>query len=684
MPKKTAQKKDFFVSYTGRDKQIAEWIAWTLEEEGGYSTIIQAWDFKTGAYFTLDMDKAETEAERTIAVLSQAYVESRFCKSEWAAAYVQDPDGEKGKLIPVKVEDFEPAGNFKALSHINLTGLEEDAAQRLLLNEVKCRLDEIARKKPEKKPTFSRIAKRTVKKKPDFTMIPLTFKPLDLGRTDELVGRDEAMRWLEAHLFSGNGNATALVSSLQGAGGMGKTFLARTFAERYGDRVLFLPVYLGETKPFDAGMQFLRLEGFDTSMVDSDGKLKTMLHSFYAEGEGVLLLDDVRSADAELLFPQVNTWRVLLTTRDTSLANRLCGDGNVKALDVLSEAESLQLMKNVLGKQFMGERINDYRTLGEFLANRPYAIRLAAGYLAGALDPCPKQLLERLKNSVDTAVDDKYSFKRLEVLLGDCIGQLEAKSRLSMGLVSDLSVCADEGINAKRFFEWQERKRSDVAVAVIETGITTARDLGILLVEDDERSEEEGGGGRPRRTGLAAKRFRLHTDLLKVVRKRGEGDGAADDARRRRAGSLIGYYEAVLVKREYGKTLDRSLHAQVFSLVERFGGDGERCRRLYDAFWDHLRRTGELQQAFDLGETFRKQAEEKENKDDMQGSYGNQALILQARGRLDEAMELLQKMETICLEVGLLPHLKWCYNAQIKLLEQSGKTEDAGRVACVT
>jgi hypothetical protein len=39
------KEKDFFISYTGKDRPWAEWIAWHLENRGGYSTIIQAWDF---------------------------------------------------------------------------------------------------------------------------------------------------------------------------------------------------------------------------------------------------------------------------------------------------------------------------------------------------------------------------------------------------------------------------------------------------------------------------------------------------------------------------------------------------------------------------------------------------------------------------------------------------------------
>ena len=31
---------DFFISYTNANKDWAEWIAWVLEEEGEYKTII--------------------------------------------------------------------------------------------------------------------------------------------------------------------------------------------------------------------------------------------------------------------------------------------------------------------------------------------------------------------------------------------------------------------------------------------------------------------------------------------------------------------------------------------------------------------------------------------------------------------------------------------------------------------
>src|SRR6266849_912235 len=102
-------RKDFFISYTSADRSWAEWIAWHLED-AGYTTVIQAWDFRPGSNFVLEMQKGAQEAERTIAVLSQNYLTARFTQHEWAAAFAQDPTGENGTLVPVRVADCELKG----------------------------------------------------------------------------------------------------------------------------------------------------------------------------------------------------------------------------------------------------------------------------------------------------------------------------------------------------------------------------------------------------------------------------------------------------------------------------------------------------------------------------------------------------------------------------------------------
>jgi hypothetical protein len=139
--------KDFFISYTKADKVWAEWIAWTLEE-AGLSVIIQAWDFRPGGNFILDMQRAASETEKTIVVLSPAYLQAEYTQPEWAAAFAQDPQGKQRKLIPVRVAKCEPTGILAAIIYVDLLGLPKDDAHAVLLGAFS------ERAKPASAPSF--------------------------------------------------------------------------------------------------------------------------------------------------------------------------------------------------------------------------------------------------------------------------------------------------------------------------------------------------------------------------------------------------------------------------------------------------------------------------------------------------------------------------------------------------
>jgi CHASE2 domain-containing sensor protein len=125
--------KDFFVSYTSADRAWAEWIAWRLEE-AGYSTLIQAWDFRPGENFVVEMQQAAAQAKRTILVLSEEYLKSSFTQPEWAAAFAQDPTGQLRQVVPVRIQPCEPQGLLRAIIFIDLVGLGEDEARQRLLD----------------------------------------------------------------------------------------------------------------------------------------------------------------------------------------------------------------------------------------------------------------------------------------------------------------------------------------------------------------------------------------------------------------------------------------------------------------------------------------------------------------------------------------------------------------------
>lgn len=123
---------DFFISYAGADSAWAEWIAWILEE-AKFSVRIQAWDFRPGGNFVVEMQRVATGSDRTIAVLSPDYLRSLFAMAEWTTAFASDPDGTKGKLVPVLVRQTDQLGLLAAIIHIKLVGLHENEARERLL-----------------------------------------------------------------------------------------------------------------------------------------------------------------------------------------------------------------------------------------------------------------------------------------------------------------------------------------------------------------------------------------------------------------------------------------------------------------------------------------------------------------------------------------------------------------------
>ena len=121
---------DFFISYTQADRGWAEWIAWELEE-AGRRVLVQAWDFVPGSNWIQGMQVGVSRAGRTIAVLSDDYLESVFGGAEWQAAWaairrVGAP------LLPVRVADCDRPGLLGRVVGVDLFGVPEAKARARL------------------------------------------------------------------------------------------------------------------------------------------------------------------------------------------------------------------------------------------------------------------------------------------------------------------------------------------------------------------------------------------------------------------------------------------------------------------------------------------------------------------------------------------------------------------------
>jgi hypothetical protein len=214
-----SERKHFFISYNRADRHWAEWVAWMLEA-AGYSVIIQAWDFRPGGNFVLDMDRAAKEAEKTIAILSNAYLQAAYTQPEWAAAFVDDPQGLQRKLIPIRVEDCTPEGLLKPIVYVDLVGRSEAEAQQDILNALK------ERAKPDQKPIFPGQAQSVRSHPVAFPTEPGVWAvPHD--RNPFFTGREASLQDIQAQL------ATHQIAAVCGMRGVGKTQTAIEFAHRY-------------------------------------------------------------------------------------------------------------------------------------------------------------------------------------------------------------------------------------------------------------------------------------------------------------------------------------------------------------------------------------------------------------------------------------------------------------------
>lgn len=196
------ENKDFWISYNSANENWATWIAWVLEQ-AGFSVVIQAWDFRPGSNFVLEMQQAARSAKRTIAVLSPAYLNARYPQPEWAAAFAKDPEGENKSLIPVVVERCDAEGLLSQVVHINLVGLDAIAAQKKLLAGL-----QPGRAKPLAPPSFPRdtISSSTQAKKelalPSVQWFPLETKLPVTWRSDlREIRREGGATVLELHLI---------------------------------------------------------------------------------------------------------------------------------------------------------------------------------------------------------------------------------------------------------------------------------------------------------------------------------------------------------------------------------------------------------------------------------------------------------------------------------------------------
>jgi TIR domain/NB-ARC domain len=408
-------KTDFFVSYNRYDQTWAEWIAWILEA-AGYTVVIEAWDFRPGGNFVLYMQQAAAQAERTIAVLSQHYLDGKFTHPEWAAAFAQDPTGEKRSLLPCWVGDCVLTGLLATIVYVDLVGVEEAAGQASVLQAVQA-----GRTKPEQKPHFpGRSAPMTDRAKPIYP--PNILQNLPYGST-HFVGRDAELEQIHQQLQQ---RSTVAISALSGMGGIGKTELALQYARQHCHEGDYSGGLCWVRAREDVGTQIISFVRSCLELVPPDDlelvEKVRWCWGRWREGAALLIFDDVQQYDdiAPFLPPQDSRFKVLLTTR-----SRFGSPVQDIQLDVLSEAKAIELLQTLvdrdrpdLGGFQNPDGLDTAKRLCEWLGYLPLGVELVGRYLARKPDLSLAVLWQRLQDKRLDAIAFKQAEPGMTASLG--------------------------------------------------------------------------------------------------------------------------------------------------------------------------------------------------------------------------------------------------------------------------
>lgn len=364
---------DFFVSRAGADAAIAQAIA-TILERAGYSTIIQDWDFGH-ADFVAKMDDALSRAERTITVLSRAYLSSKFCGAEWRAVFARDPDNFSQRLVLFRVEDCQPTGLLCLLAYTDLCPVLDKT--EMLRELVLARLDPVAaRSSHELLSTFVRSSSPILH--PDLRPLP-NFS----GRREELLSIEAAV-------------AGAKPAVLVGLGGVGKSALAMEFGYRCRER--YSGVWIvdaSEEKTVQLG--FIQLGSIfihglrDTTDAEAAVAATRELLGQFTQRPWLLILDNVR--DEETL----RTHRAILGTRVLATSRLDSWGLDVEQLDIqtLDEQDAIRFLEAESGRR---EVPNDqWQVVARKVDRLPLALSHVAAYLRRAKTVSVTRCIERIE-----------------------------------------------------------------------------------------------------------------------------------------------------------------------------------------------------------------------------------------------------------------------------------------------
>src|ERR1022692_304900 len=435
---------------------------------------------------------------------------------------------------------------------------------------------------------------------------------------------------------------TALVEQpglflLHGEPGSGKSTLALKFAwkaQAAFDAVIFQTC--GQRTAEEIAVELAgRLKLENVRAAPPEVQLEAA-QNWLRERLSLLVLDDVWNDDAAKLLPGPPV-SVLVTSQRR---NWPWVETSARELvESFSPEEAEACFRKYLGADAVAHYRTALMAFAERMERLPLAISVAAAMLRDSADPVEEAAVSLRLTDLRTVSD----------LLQKAI---DAQPERERGLLQAAAVCAPEGF-------WLPLAGQIAGLG--DADLRAARDRlvnsSLLRVLDRDR-----------------RRFQLHGLLREQLR----ASAPLGDLEERHAAALEGIFKDWETRwKDCQECLD-----EVIPAMEHVWHSGSPLRAGWLCYrgFELGRRIGELEAALRIlvrMESFWAGREDRDAKDSLQCIYGNQALILSAWGRLDEAMVLHKKEEALSLELGNKLALQASYGNQALILDAWGRLEEA-------
>src|SRR4051794_2646715 len=195
-----------FVSHAGHDRAWAEWVSAQLQA-AGYQVELDVSDWGGGEDFLQRMSDALESCDAMVSLWSPAY----FRPDGYALRELKAADAVKRRILPLRVEEFDPPAVWRHLIYHDLFGVDEEAAALVLQATV------AGPGQPTGPVAFPDTA--------GLPRLPGSLPPVwnVPARTALFTGRDHLIVQLRERLVA---ERRFIVSALYGMGGVGKTTLA--------------------------------------------------------------------------------------------------------------------------------------------------------------------------------------------------------------------------------------------------------------------------------------------------------------------------------------------------------------------------------------------------------------------------------------------------------------------------